>query len=189
MSANPPSPTRPSWLTALGRAVAGLSVVAISVTVFFLADRIQELKSLGYLGAFSIMLLGNATIVLPAPGLALVFALGSGLQSIPLGIAAGAGAALGELTGYLAGLSGRTAMKNQALYKRFERWMEQYGSLTIFALAAIPNPFFDIAGVAAGGLGFSWRRFLLAAWAGKTVQGILIAYAGAISAEWVLDWL
>ena len=67
--------------------------------------------------------------------------------------------------------------------------MERYGSLTIFALAAIPNPFFDLAGVAAGALGFTWRRFLLAAWAGKTVQGILIAYAGAISAEWVLNWL
>ena len=189
MSPSHHSPTRPSWLTALGRAAAGLSVVAISVAVFFLADRIQELKSLGYLGAFSIMLLSNATIVLPAPGLVLVFALGSSLQSIPLGLATGAGAALGELTGYLAGLSGRTVIKNQTLYRRFEGWMERYGSLTIFALAAIPNPFFDIAGVAAGALGFTWRRFLLAAWAGKTVQGILIAYAGAISAEWVLNWL
>ncbi len=176
-------------MTVLGRTAAVILVIAISVIIFLMTDRIAELKSLGYLGAFAIMLLGNATIVLPAPGLTLVFALGSAFHPIPLGLAAGAGAALGELTGYVAGLSGRTAIENQVLYMRFEGWMQRYGSLTILVLAAIPNPFFDIAGVAAGALGFSWRRFLLAAWAGKTIQGILVAYAGALSASWILEWI
>jgi uncharacterized membrane protein YdjX (TVP38/TMEM64 family) len=135
------------------------------------------------------MLLGNATIVLPAPGLTLVFALGSALNPIATGLAAGAGAALGELTGYLAGYTGREVVEDQALYRRFEGWMKRYGSATLFILAIIPNPFFDIAGVVAGALGFTWWRFLLVSWAGKTIQGIMIAYAGAISANWVLQWL
>jgi uncharacterized membrane protein YdjX (TVP38/TMEM64 family) len=168
---------------------AVILVVAVSVTVFLMTDKIAELKSLGYLGAFSIMLLGNATIILPAPGLTLVFALGSAFHPVPLGLASGAGAALGELTGYLAGLSGRTVVENQTLYMRFEGWMQQYGSMTVLVLAAVPNPFFDLAGVAAGALGLSWHRFLLAAWVGKTIQGILVAYAGALSASWVLKWL
>ena len=189
MSQRNPQGTRPNWATVLGRVAAVVVVVAISVTIFLLTDKIAELKSLGYMGAFMIMLLGNATIVLPAPGLTLVFALGSAFQPIPLGIAAGAGAALGELTGYLAGLSGRTVAENQKLYKRIEGWMQRYGSLAILLMAAIPNPFFDIAGLAAGALGLSWQRFLLAAWVGKTIQGILVSYAGALSAGWVLNWI
>lgn len=161
--------------------------LGISIAIFVLRDRIGELKALGYAGAFSIMLLGNATIVLPAPGLTFVFALGSALSTIPVGLAAGAGGALGELTGYLAGYGGRAAVENQAVYRRFERWMERYGLVTIFFLAVIPNPFFDIAGVAAGALRLPWWRFLLVSWAGKTVQGILVAFAGSASAGWVLD--
>lgn len=163
--------------------------VAISVTIFALRGRIEQLEALGYVGAFSIMLLGNATIILPAPGLTFVFALGSALHAIPVGLAAGAGGALGELTGYLAGYGGRAVIKDQALYRRFEEWMRRYGLATLLVLAIIPNPFFDVAGVAAGALRFTWWRFLLVSWAGKTVQGILIAYAGSVSASWVLDWL
>jgi uncharacterized membrane protein YdjX (TVP38/TMEM64 family) len=67
--------------------------------------------------------------------------------------------------------------------------MKRHGSLTLLILAIIPNPFFDIAGVVAGALGFTWWRFLLVSWLGKTIQGLLIAYAGAVSADWVLGWL
>ncbi len=189
MNPNPPTPTRPRWVSTASRILALLLVVAISITVFSLGAKIQQLRTLGYLGAFAIMLLGNATIILPAPGLTLVFALGSAFNPIAIGIAAGAGAALGELTGYLAGFSGRAAIENQALYQRFEAWMKRHGFVTLFILAIIPNPFFDIAGVVAGALGFTWWRFLLVSWVGKTIQGVLIAYAGAISADWVLGWL
>jgi uncharacterized membrane protein YdjX (TVP38/TMEM64 family) len=183
------SQSRRRWLSVAGRVLAIALAVAISVTIFALRGKIGQLKALGYAGAFSIMLLGNATIILPAPGLTFVFALGSALHAIPVGLAAGAGGALGELTGYLAGYGGRAVIKDQALYQRFEGWMRRYGLATLLFLAIIPNPFFDIAGVAAGALRFTWWRFLLVSWAGKTIQGILIAYAGSISANWVLDWL
>jgi len=188
MAQHPP-PTRRNWSSIVGRALALLLVVAISAAVFFLSDQIERLKTLGYLGAFAIMLLGNATIILPAPGLAIVFALGSAFNPLIVGLAAGAGAALGELTGYLVGYSGRTVIENRALYQRFETWMKRYGFTALFVLAIIPNPFFDIAGLIAGALRFTWWRFLLVSWAGKTIQGILVAYAGATSANWVLTWL
>jgi uncharacterized membrane protein YdjX (TVP38/TMEM64 family) len=175
--------------SSVGRAAGVVLVVAISVTIFLLRDQVEELKALGYLGAFAVMLLGNATVILPAPGLTIVFALGAALDPLALGIASGAGAALGELTGYVAGLSGRSVVQNRALYKRFEHWMDRFGPAALFLLATFPNPFFDVAGLAAGALRYPWWRFLLLAWAGKTVQGILIAYAGAASAGWVLEWL
>lgn len=182
-------PRKRRWLSILGRVLGILFVIAISLTIFSLSDKIEELKGFGYLGAFGIMLLGNATIILPAPGLTIVFALGSALNPLLLGITAGAGAALGELTGYLAGFSGRAAIENRDLYQRFEKWMTRYGTFALLALAIIPNPFFDLAGVVAGALKFRWWRFLLLALVGKTIQGILVALAGAHSAGWVLDWL
>lgn len=176
-------------LVAAGRVLGILFVIAISFTIFSLSDKIEQLKTWGYLGAFSIMLLGNATIILPAPGLTIVFALGSALNPFLVGLAAGAGAALGELTGYVAGASGRAVIENRSLYKRFETWMQDYGAWGLFVLAIIPNPFFDIAGLVAGALRYTWWRFLTVAWAGKTIQGILVAHAGAASADWVLQWL
>ncbi len=181
--------TRARWLARARRILVIGLALAISVTIFALREQIGQLKTMGYVGAFAIMLLGNATIILPAPGLTFVFALGSALNAIPVGLAAGAGGALGELTGYLAGYGGRAVIKDKTLYHRFERWMSRYGLVTLLVLAIIPNPFFDVAGIAAGALRFTWWRFLLVSWAGKTIQGILIAYAGSVSAGWVLNWL
>jgi membrane protein YqaA with SNARE-associated domain len=181
------SSSRARWLPLARRILAIVFALAISVTIFALRGKIGQLKTMGYVGAFAIMLLGNATIILPAPGLTFVFALGSALNALPVGLAAGAGGALGELTGYLAGYGGRAVIKDQSLYQRFEGWMSRYGLVTLLILAIIPNPFFDIAGVAAGALRFTWWRFLLVSWAGKTIQGILIAYAGSVSASWVLN--
>jgi uncharacterized membrane protein YdjX (TVP38/TMEM64 family) len=48
-------------------------------------------------------------------------------------------------------------------------------------LSAIPNPFFDLAGIAAGASGFPGKRFFLAAWIGKTIKDVTIALAGCYS--------
>ena len=184
-----PTPMHRTTLTRILRVLAVLLVIGISIAIFRFSDRIEGLKSLGYLGAFIVMLLGNATVILPAPGLTILFSLGAAFSPLGIGIFGGAGAALGELTGYLAGYSGSAAFSGGELYQRFENWMRQYGFLALFVLAVIPNPFFDIAGIVAGALRFSWWRFLLVAWAGKTIQGIAVAYAGALSANWILEWL
>jgi uncharacterized membrane protein YdjX (TVP38/TMEM64 family) len=184
-----PTPMNKRTQTRILRVLAVSLVIGISVAIFLLSDRIEQLRSLGYGGAFAIMLLGNATVILPAPGLTIVFSLGAAFNPLLIGLSAGAGAGLGELTGYLAGYSGRAAIEGNNIYRRFERWMRRYGFLAIFVLAVIPNPFFDIAGIIAGALHFTWWRFLLVAWAGKMVQGIGVAYAGALSANWILKWL
>lgn len=189
MTDRDPQPEKRNRLVILGRVAALLLLIGISAAVFMLGDDIERLKSLGYLGAFLIMLVGNATVILPAPGITLVFALGSSLNPILVGLASGAGAVLGEFTGYLAGYSGTGIVENRKLYKRFESWMDRYGLVALLVLAAFPNPFFDIVGILAGVLRITWWRFLLATWVGKTIQGILFAYAGLASADWVLSWL
>jgi uncharacterized membrane protein YdjX (TVP38/TMEM64 family) len=167
---------------ARGRAlrIAGLFLaVAITVTVYLLRDRLSDATNYGYLGLFLISVLGNATIVLPVPTLVTAF-LGGGIYSpVIVGIISAAGATIGELTGYVAGLGGQAIIENQDIYDRFDRWMDRYGLLALFVLAAIPNPFFDVAGIIAGMSRMRVATFMLVTWAGKIVKFVLIAYLGA----------
>jgi membrane protein YqaA with SNARE-associated domain len=146
-----------------------------------LRDRFVALAGVGYVGIFLVSLLGNATIILPAPSLALVFAMGAALPPLLVGLAAGAGEALGELTGYAAGFAGRVVIEDHQTYQRLAAWMQRRGGITIFVLSAIPNPFFDLAGIAAGTLRYPLWRFLLFCWLGKTLKTTFVAWAGSQS--------
>ena len=53
------------------------------------------------------------------------------------------------------------------------------GLIPILVLAIIPNPFFDLAGIAAGTLKMPVWQFLLACLVGKTIKMVAFAYAGA----------
>jgi hypothetical protein len=56
--------------------------------------------------------------------------------------------------------------------------MEQRGSLTLFFLSAVLNPFFYPAALAAGAARFGIRKYFIICFAGKTVKGFTVAYAG-----------
>lgn len=163
--------------------------VAISLSILTWYGRIGALRQYGYLGVFLISLMGNATVILPAPSLAAVFTIGAVLNPVGVGLAAGAGEALGELTGFLAGYGGRAVVEDGAAFQRLERWVRQYGLLVIFLLSVIPNPLFDLAGIAAGMLRFSLWQFLLTCWAGKTLKTVAFALAGAHSVGFLLHIL
>src|SRR5688500_19495171 len=57
-------------------------------------------------------------------------------RSSDLGLAAGPGAAIGEMTGYLTGYGGSALIDNTKLYGRIKGWMEKYGLVVISVLAA-----------------------------------------------------
>ena len=63
---------------------------------------------------------------------------------------------------------------------------DRNGFLPLFVLAAIPNPFFDLVGIAAGSLGYSIKRFLLFVLAGETVKFVAIVYACRIGVDWIV---
>ena len=178
---NAPSKSTSFWTSKVFRILVILVVLGISVAIYSFRDQFAELAALGYAGIFLVSLLGNATIILPAPSLALVFAMGSALPPLLVGLVAGAGEALGELTGYAAGFGGRAVIENQKGYQRMAAWMQVRGGITIFILSMIPNPFFDLAGIAAGTLRYPVRRFLLFCWLGKTIKTTVVAWAGSQS--------
>jgi membrane protein YqaA with SNARE-associated domain len=166
--------------------------IVITLAIAFFHDELARFERYGYPGVFLISLLGNATVIFPAPSLAVVFGMGGVLNPLFVGLVAGVGEALGELTGYLAGCGGRAVIEDWQMYERLERWMQRNGSATIFVLSAIPNPIFDLAGIAAGALRFPLERFLLSCWVGKTIKTIAFAFIGAqfmdvLENLWALD--
>ncbi|HSJ53500.1 MAG TPA: VTT domain-containing protein [Anaerolineae bacterium] len=180
---------QPFWKSKPFRLLVVALVVGLSVSIFLLRDQFARLASIGYVGILLVSLLGNATIILPAPSLALVFAMGSALPPILVGLAAGVGESLGELTGYAAGYGGRAVIENQATYEKLVGWMQRRGGITILVLSVIPNPFFDVAGIAAGTLRYPLWRFLLFCWLGKTIKTLIVAHAGAYSLNIVQPFL
>jgi membrane protein YqaA with SNARE-associated domain len=163
----------------LARIFALVAVIVITIYVYTLRDRADQLEIYGYPGIFILSFLSYATVLLPAPGVAIVFTMGSVFNPIGVGIAAGAGAALGELSGYLAGFSGQAVIERATIYERLTRWMRRNGPLTILVLAALPNPLFDLAGVAAGALKMPVLKFFFWCWIGETIKMTIFALAGA----------
>jgi uncharacterized membrane protein YdjX (TVP38/TMEM64 family) len=178
-----------NWRLQAGRVVALVAVVAITVYVYSIRDQADQLRQYGYPGLFLLSILANATVILPAPGLAITFAAGGIFSPFWVGVIAGVGAALGEMTGYLAGFSGQAVIENRKLYERLEGWMKRYGSVTILVLATIPNPLFDLGGMIAGALKMPLPKFLFWCVLGKIIKMMVAAYAGYYSIEWITHLL
>lgn len=171
------------------RVVALLAVIGITVFIYSIRDRVEQFSAFGYPGIFLVALLANATILLPAPGAAIVYAMGAIFNPIGVGFAAGTGGAIGELSGYLAGFSGQAVIEQTDIYERTKPWIDRYGGWAILILSAIPNPFFDAAGIAAGIAKMPFRTFLFFVWIGQLIKMTLFAYAGRLSLDWLAQFL
>jgi uncharacterized membrane protein YdjX (TVP38/TMEM64 family) len=172
-----------NWLSShqrsLLRLLALVFVIGISVLIFSIRDQARQLGILGYPGIFLLSFLAYATVILPAPGVTVVFTMGAVFHPFFVALAAGIGAALGELVGYLAGFSGQIAVERVNVYQNLCKWMERNGPLTVLVLSALPNPFFDLAGIAAGALKMPVWRFFVWCWLGETIKMLLFAYSGS----------
>ncbi len=176
--ASPPSSKRKQRFISLAILLIVLSGM-LAVVIF--RDRLgisQELvERTGYPTIAILSFVASASIFVPVPGVIAV-CWGGMLLSIPLvAVVAGTAESLGELTGYAAGFGGRGLMKERTIYKRLEGWMTRYGVAVLFVLSVIPNPVFDVAGVAAGALRYPIWKFLLVVWVGKCIKSFGIAYA------------
>jgi len=131
---------------------------------------------------------------LPGIALSLLTGLGVVLYSsagivapIIVGLAGGAGAALGEIVGYMAGYSGRGIIENRKLYDRLSAWVRRWGTIAIFIFALVPL-FFDLVGLAAGALRFPLWKFILVCWVGRTVLYVVFVALAALGWEAVLPY-
>jgi membrane protein YqaA with SNARE-associated domain len=172
-----------SWKEGLVQIVCVILIVA---AVLFLGGRIREFSSFGYIGVFVISLLSSATILLPVPGWMAVISMSRILNPYIVGIVAGLGSGLGEFTGYAAGDGvAKLVVKDEKKLEEYKRLIEKYEVPGIFVLAFIPNPFFDVAGIAAGSVEVPLWKFLAACIAGRVLRYILLAYIGAFSLNFI----
>jgi uncharacterized membrane protein YdjX (TVP38/TMEM64 family) len=178
-----------SLFTNVLRVLAFIAVIAITIYIISIRDRVAEFEKYGYYGVFFIALLANATVFIPAPGVAIIYAMGAVFNPLYVGIAAGTGGAIGELSGFLAGFSGQGIIENTHIYERIKPWVDKYGGWAILVLAAIPNPFFDVAGFAAGIAKMKMRTFLFSVWIGQLIKMTLFAFAGKYSLEWIAHFI
>ena len=151
-----------------------------------------DVESLGYPGVFLLSFLGSFAMVLPVPGLIAVCGAG-GIELNPLlvGLLSGTGETIGEISGYGVGYGGRGVFENSRLrgvIDKLEVWMQRRGTLVLFLVSAIPNPIFDLVGIAAGGARYPVAKFFAIVFVGKTLKGVLVAstcFYGVTLMPWV----
>lgn len=103
---------------------------AYALAFFVLGADFDRIREWGYVGIFFIALSGSATIVLPTPASVAIFGSGAVLDpvlGIPapilVGLVAGHGDTLGELSGYGLGYAGTDLIRKQKAYDTLARWM------------------------------------------------------------------
>jgi membrane protein DedA with SNARE-associated domain len=140
----------------------------------------------GYLGIFLISLLGAMSIFVPIPYTVVIFILGGQPSFDPflIAVAAGAGAAIGEFSGYLIGVGGRKVISGR-YKKRIEfltKLFKKYGPIAIFVFALTPLPD-DLLFIPLGVMRYSLVRAFVPAILGKFFSNLIIAYSGRLSLE------
>lgn len=175
---------KPDRRTQMLRLLALLFVVTLTILIFINRKRVGELEALGYPGIFLVSAIANASLILPVPGVLITSAMGAVFNPFWVAVAAGSGATVGEISGYMAGFGGRGVVERTRWHERVENWMRRYGSVVVFLLAFFPNPLFDIAGITAGVLKMPLWRFLFWCLLGKILKMLLFAYLGETMMSW-----
>ena len=181
------------WLRKRVVPFAGLVlVIGIMAAILYVKynhpEILDELENYGYLGAFVVSIIFNATLILPAGNMLIQMTLGATmLNPVLLGIVSGGGAAIGEITGYVAGRSGRGLIARSKMYTRVEGWVRKWGVLTIFVFSVVPF-IFDLVGIAAGALRVPFWKFFIACMLGRMLLYSTMIWLVSLGYESMLPW-
>jgi membrane protein YqaA with SNARE-associated domain len=158
---------------------------AIVVIPFYLfRESMNNLGEWGYLGAFLVNGLSNATIVLPAPGTFIIALMAEQFDPLLIGIAAGVGGTLGGMTSYVAGAINATPSKGRL--SRSMRWvMHRAGIPVLFFFSAIPLLPSDVASIVAGSVRYPIKMYLFVTGLGNVIKMSIIAYVGIQGLNWL----
>lgn len=148
----------------------------INLGFYYLPFDYTGLGDYAVAGVFALTAIATATIVIPVPYIPVIMHLAQQthrpLDLVLIALAAGLGSVVGETSGYLVGKAGSGAVAET----RMARWVAEQMThplrsfVTLFALAAPPNPLFDVAGMAAGAFRVPFWRFATAVFAGRCLR-------------------
>ena len=133
----------------------------------------------GYSGVFVISLLGSVIPFIPLPYLVVVVLLSQSQNPLLLGLAAGAGGAVGKMTSYFLGRFGYIVVGEKARgnLDALHGVLEKYGALGVFLFAVTPLPD-DLYVIPMGIVRLPLWKFFAANLAGKVVLSVGVAYLG-----------
>jgi membrane protein YqaA with SNARE-associated domain len=188
---------------AIGLLVATIGgSVAVAVFLIYNWEYVIQLEQEGYLGLFLISLLAGSPIPIPTPSMILTFTLGSLLNPVLVGMVSGLGNAIGYALIYLTGRSGFRFLPNfnvsDSGIGRFLRKIRmarminspnRTGMVAVFLLSIYPNPVLTPVVLGMGATRFSFTKFFLACWTGKTVMAMLLAFLGYFGLRSLLHFL
>ena len=163
--------------------ILGLVIAAI-VTALLLRDNFGA-SEVGYGAVALSSLVASAGLLIPVPALATACATAIFLNPFLVGLIAGTAESAGELSGYYLGYTGRDMLARNRIYQRLEGWLRRRGWLLLFVVSLIPNPVFDVVGIAAGALRYPIWGFLAVVWVGKVLKFLVFAYACTAGANWL----
>ena len=136
------------------------ALAAMSGLFLFFPIDWEKVGNWGYLGVFLVTFVATASFILPIPYLLIVARAGMFLDPLVVTLVAGLAGALGELTGYIIGASGRDLIARGKWYDKANHWMVTYGFWCVAFFAFVPNPAFDAIGFAAGVLRYPLWKFI-----------------------------
>ena len=196
-----------------------LLTVLLVIAIIYFWEQIQQAKGYGYVGGFLVSILGGVTVIpvpsllvtftlgraLNPAYVGLVSGLGEALGGITIYLT-GAGAEtiwsrlrskeqtferrLGLGDDVSRPVQSQFWSKGEAFYNRLVNWTGgRGGSWVVFIVAAMPLSPFYFAGLAAGSLKMGLLRFFLVSWAGKTIKGLIIAFAGFGGLYFLPQWI
>ena len=162
-----------------------LLVLLISIATVFLSFYFQgellKLGSWGLLGIFLINIIGSATLFIPAPAIATVFAGGIVYNPFLVAVLAALGSVIGDMVGYFLGRSGKEVLirKESFKYEVIRDVFHKFAPIFIILISFIPNPFFDAIGIFAGLFKYPPLKFFIYTLIGRFLRNLLLAYIGS----------
>ena len=162
-----------------------ISIVFVATGLVLWTTGTFNIETAGYTSIWFLAFIGAALVFLPVSSLAAVCVAATvDLNPFLIAVVAASAEAVGELTGYLAGMGGKAVFERNRFYLRFKNLFSRYAALTLFFGSIIPNPLFDIMGVAAGSILYPVRRFLLLVFIGKTIKFTWVALGCYYGVTW-----
>jgi membrane protein YqaA with SNARE-associated domain len=150
---------------------------------------------MGYAGSLIVSFLGNAIVLVPFPYVGVPFVLGGLRDAVSsvflfdptlVGLLAGIGACLGEMTGYFIGYLGGQLLdeKHTDGFRHFVHCYPRATPIVVWFLAATPLPD-DVVVVPLGAARYPWWKVFVPQLIGKSMFLVSIAWAGRFGLDWV----
>ena len=162
-----------------------ISIAFIATGLVLWTTGTFNIETVGYASIWLLSFIAAALIFLPVSALAAVcVAVAVDLNPFVVAVVAASAESIGELTGYLAGMGGKAIFDRNRFYLRFKNLFSRYAAFTLLFGRAIPNPLFDVMGVAAGSILYPVKRFLLLVFIGKVVKFTWVGLGCYYGATW-----